>query len=170
MCVFDWRAKTIAVGAPFCVAWQKCCLPTTPWEFPNKAKHVRHAICQVLKHGDEPSGCESSCPCYCSQIEGLGLHVVNITRYVVRITKHLYHRIEIIEIKSNRVAYESKSNRIAWHMNRNQIESRGIWIVTPLIPIKHKTLSYYQFKKQYWWIYCSSVLIAGVNEWPNESY
>ena len=39
---------------------------------------MRHALCQVLKHGDEPSDCESSCPCYYSQIEGLGLHVVNI--------------------------------------------------------------------------------------------
>ena len=101
MCIFDWRAKTIAVRAPFCVAWQKCRLPTTAWEFPNKANHVRHAICQVLKHGDEPSDCESSCPCYCSQIEGLGLHVVTITRYVIRITKHLYNRVEIIEIESN---------------------------------------------------------------------
>ena len=45
-----------------------------PWEFPKKANH----LCQVLKHGDEPSDCESSCPCYYSQIEGLGLHVVNI--------------------------------------------------------------------------------------------
>ena len=105
MRVFDWRAKTIAVCAPFCVAFQKCCLPTTPWEFPNKAKHVRHAICQVLNHGDEPSDCESSCPCYCSQIEGLGLHIVNITRYVIRITKHLYNWVEIIEIESNRKAH-----------------------------------------------------------------
>ena len=67
--------------------------------FLNKAKHVRHALCQVLKHGDEPSDCESSCPCYYSQIEGLGLHVVNITRYVIRIKKHLHNRIEIIEIE-----------------------------------------------------------------------
>ena len=116
MCVFDWRAKTIAVPVPFRVAWQKCSLSTTPWEFPNKANHVRHTICQVLKHnGDEPSDCESSCPCYCSQIEGLRLHVVNITRYVIRITKHLYNRIEIIEIERhaiieielNHKAYES---------------------------------------------------------------
>ena len=42
---------------------------------------MRQAICQVLKHGHEPSDGESSCPCYCSQIEGVGLHVVNITRY-----------------------------------------------------------------------------------------
>ena len=68
---------------------------------------MRHALCQVLKHGDEPSDCESSCPCYYSQIEGLGLHVVNITRYVIRIKKHLHNRIEIIEIESNRKEYES---------------------------------------------------------------
>ena len=42
---------------------------------------------------------ESSCPCYYSQIEGLGLHVINITRYVIRIKKHLHNRTEIIEIK-----------------------------------------------------------------------
>ena len=59
---------------------------------------MRHALCQVLKHGDEPSDCESSCPCYYSQIEGLGLHVVYITRYVIRIKKHLHNQIGIIEI------------------------------------------------------------------------
>ena len=72
---------------------------------------MRHALCQVLKRGDEPSDCESSCPCYYSQIEGLGLHVVYITRYVIRIKKHLHNRIEIIEIErqieSNRKEYES---------------------------------------------------------------
>ena len=60
---------------------------------------MRQALCQVLKHGDEPGNCESACPCYCSQIEGLGLHIVNITRYVIRIKKHLHNRIEIIEIE-----------------------------------------------------------------------
>ena len=68
---------------------------------------MRHALCQVLKHGDEPSVCESSCPCYYSQIEGLGLHVGYITLYVIRIKKHLRNRIEIIEIESNRKEYES---------------------------------------------------------------
>ena len=72
---------------------------------------MRHALCQVLKHGDEPSDCESSCPCYYSQIEGLGLHVVYIMRYAIRIKKHLHNRIEIIEIErqieSNRKEYES---------------------------------------------------------------
>ena len=75
---------------------------------------MRHALCQVLKHGDEPSNCESSCPCYFSQIEGLGLHVVTITRYVVRIRKHLHNRIKItenqkaiIKIELNRKEYES---------------------------------------------------------------
>ena len=48
-----------------------------------------------------------SCPCYYSQIEGLRLHVVYITRYVIRIKKHLHNRIEIIEIESNRKEYES---------------------------------------------------------------
>ena len=75
---------------------------------------MQHALCQVLKHGDEPSDCESSCPCYYSQIEGLGLHVVNITRYVIRIKKHLHNRIEIIEIERQ----QSKSNRSARNMNR----------------------------------------------------
>ena len=68
---------------------------------------MRHALCQVLKHGDEPSDCESFCPCYYSQIEGLGLHVVYITRYVIRIEKHLHNQIGIIEIESNRKEYES---------------------------------------------------------------
>ena len=40
-----------------------------------------------------------------TQIEGLGSHVVNITRYVIRIKKHLHNRIEIIEIESNRKEY-----------------------------------------------------------------
>ena len=46
------------------VLLSKCCSSTTPWEFPNKANHVRHAHCNVLKHGDEwkwPSDCESAC-------------------------------------------------------------------------------------------------------------
>ena len=60
---------------------------------------MRHALCQVLKHGDELSDCESSYPCYYSEIEGLGLNVVYITRYVIRIKKHLHNRIEIIEIE-----------------------------------------------------------------------
>ena len=58
-------------------------------------------FCQVLKHGDEPSDCKSSCPRYYYQIEGLGLHVVNITRYVT-----LHYRIEIIQIERQ----YSKSN------------------------------------------------------------
>ena len=62
---------------------------------------------QVLKHDDEPSDCESSCPYNYSQIEGLGLHVVCITRCVIRIKKHLHNRIEIIEIEANRKEYES---------------------------------------------------------------
>ena len=60
---------------------------------------MRHALCQVLKHGDEPSDCESSCPCYYSQIEGLGLYVVYITYYVTKIKRHLHNQIEIIEIE-----------------------------------------------------------------------
>ena len=36
----------------------------------------------------------------------LRLHVVNITRYVIRIKKHLHNRIEILEIESNRNEYE----------------------------------------------------------------
>ena len=68
---------------------------------------MRNALCQVLKHGDEPSNCESSCACYYSDIEGLGLYVVYITRYVVRIKKLLHNRIEIIEIELNRNEYES---------------------------------------------------------------
>ena len=65
---------------------------------------MRNALCQVLKHGDEPSNCESSCACYHSYIEGLGLHVVYIARYVRRIKKHLHNRIEI---ESNCKEYES---------------------------------------------------------------
>ena len=76
---------------------------------------MRHAHCQVLNHGDEPSDCESSCPCYYSQIEGLGLNVVYITRYIIRLKEHLHNRIEIIEPKGN------KRNR-----NRNRIEPQGI--------------------------------------------
>ena len=63
---------------------------------------MQHTLCQFLKHGDEPSDGESSCPCYYSHIEGLGLHVVYIARYVIRIKKHLHNRIE-----SNRKEYES---------------------------------------------------------------
>ena len=41
----------------------------------------------------------------------LGLHVVYIMRYAIRIKKHLHNRIEIIEIErqieSNRKEYES---------------------------------------------------------------
>ena len=36
---------------------------------------------------------------YYSYIEDLGLHAVYITHYVIRITKHLRNRIEIIEIE-----------------------------------------------------------------------
>ena len=60
---------------------------------------MRQALSQVLKYGDEPSDSESSCPYYYSQIERLGLHVVYITRYVIRIKKHLHNRIEMIEIE-----------------------------------------------------------------------
>ena len=65
---------------------------------------------QTCMHGDEPSDCESSCPCYYFHIEGLGLHVVYITRYVIRIKKHLHNRIETIEIEieSNCKEYEFK--------------------------------------------------------------
>ena len=65
---------------------------------------MRNALCRVLKHSDEPSDRESSCPRYYSQIEGLGLHVVNITHYIIRIKKHLFNRIEI---ELNRKEYES---------------------------------------------------------------
>ena len=37
----------------------------------------------------------------------LGLHVVYIMRYAIRIKKHLHNRIEIIEIELNRKEYES---------------------------------------------------------------
>ena len=63
----------IAVHVPFWVAWQKCCPSTSPWEFPNRTiNHLQHTLYQVLKHGDEPSDCESSCLCYYCYIEGLG--------------------------------------------------------------------------------------------------
>ena len=65
----------------------------------------RHALCQVLKHGDKwSSDCESSSACYYSQIEGLGLHVVSITHYVIRIKKHLHNwnGKAIIEIELKR--------------------------------------------------------------------
>ena len=61
---------------------------------------MQQAVCRVLKRGDErPSNCESSCPCYCSQIEGLWLHVVYIMYYVIKIKRHLHNQIEIIEIE-----------------------------------------------------------------------
>ena len=60
---------------------------------------MQHTLCQVLKHGDEPHDCESSCLSYYSYIEDLGLHAVYITRYVIRITKHLRNRIKIVEIE-----------------------------------------------------------------------
>ena len=43
-------------------------------------------------------------PVTISQIEGLGLHVVNITHYIIRIKKYLLNRIEI---KLNCKEYES---------------------------------------------------------------
>ena len=73
---------------------------------------MQHALCQVLKHGEAPSDCVSSCPCYYSHIEGLGLHVVYITRYVIRIKKHLHNRIETIEIKMNRIAMNMNLNNM----------------------------------------------------------
>ena len=60
---------------------------------------MQHTFCQVLKHGDEPSDCESSRLCYYSYIGDLGLHAVYITRYVIGITKHLLNRIKTIEIE-----------------------------------------------------------------------
>ena len=92
-----------------------------PWEFPNKASHVRHTLCQVLKQGNKrTSDSEYSCPCYYSQIKCLGLHVVYIvnTLCYIRIKKHLHNQIEIIEWKGN---------------NQNILELQGIWIVTPLL-------------------------------------
>ena len=68
---------------------------------------LRQALCQVPKDDDEPSHCESSSQCHPSQIEGLRLHAVSITRYVIGIKKHYNNRIEIIEIESNRKEYES---------------------------------------------------------------
>ena len=106
MCVFDWRAKKKAVRGPFCA--EKCCPSTTPCEFPNKANHVLHALCQVLKPSNMATNQATVNPHVpVTQIEGLGLHVVNITRYVIRIKKHLHNRIEIIEIESNRKECES---------------------------------------------------------------
>ena len=74
---------------------------------------MQHTLCQVLKHGDEPSDCESSCLCYYSYTEDLGLHAVYITHYVIRIMKHLRNQIEMIEIERQ----YSKSNQIARNMN-----------------------------------------------------
>ena len=58
-------------------------------------------MCDTLfvRFSNTATNCEPSCPCYYSQIEGLGLHVVYITCYVIRIKKHLHNRIEIIEIE-----------------------------------------------------------------------
>ena len=78
------------------------CLVKMPWEFPNKASHVRHTLCQVLKQGNKrTSDSEYSCPCYYSQIKCLGLHVVYIvnTLCYIRIKKHLHNQIEIIEME-----------------------------------------------------------------------
>ena len=116
-CIFDCWAKMIAVHAPFCVAWKKCCLLTTPWEFPKKANHVWNALCEVLRQTwwwIRSSSCESFCPCYYSQIEGLGLHIVYNMHYVIRIMQHLPNQ-------------NGKGN------NWNRIESYGIWIVTSLM-------------------------------------
>ena len=41
------------------------------------------------------------------------MHVVDITRYVIRSKKHLHNQIEIIEIKRQKL----KSSRIARNMN-----------------------------------------------------
>ena len=49
----------------------------------EEASHLWHTLCQVLNHGNEQQiNYESSCPCYYSQIEGLGLlHVVFMMHY-----------------------------------------------------------------------------------------
>ena len=78
------------------------CLVKMPWEFPNKASHVRHTLCQVLKHGNkQTSDSEYSCPCYYSQIKCLGLHAVYIVNALcyIRIKKHLHNQIEIIVVE-----------------------------------------------------------------------
>ena len=56
---------------------------------------MQHTLYQVLKHGDEPSDCESSYLCYYCYIEGLGLHAVYTACYVIRIKKRLRNRIKI---------------------------------------------------------------------------
>ena len=65
-----------------------------------------HSCC-LMQSANVIHRCRSSCPCYYSQIEGLGLHVVYIMHYVIRIEKQLHNRIKIIEIVSNRKEYES---------------------------------------------------------------
>ena len=57
------------------------------------------------------------------------MHVVYITRYVIRIKKHLHNRIEIIEMESNRKEYESS------HPSRFTVEREvaGLITVTLLI-------------------------------------
>ena len=96
-------------SCPILCYLEKCCPLTTPWEFPTKANHVRNALYQVLKLGyEQPSGRESSCAFYYSQVGGLGLHVVYITHYVITITKHFRNnrnRKAIIEIELNRKEY-----------------------------------------------------------------
>ena len=108
MCIFDRRAKTIAVRVPLNVLPGKNVVSQPPLEnIQTRQNHVRNTLCQVLKHGDEPSNCESLHPCYYSLIEGLGLHVFNIKHYIIRIIikKHIY-------------IIKSKSNGITRNMNR----------------------------------------------------
>ena len=58
---------------------------------------MRHALCQVFKHGDkQPSDRESSCPCYYSLIEGLGCMLFTLRIMLSEINeKHLQDQIEI---------------------------------------------------------------------------
>ena len=101
----------IAVVRHFLLPGKNAVLQPPRWDFPNKANHLRHTLCQVLKHGDKWP-IESTRPCYYSQIEGLGLHVVYITRYVITIKKHLHNRIE-----SNRKEYVDFHSKLDEEIN-----------------------------------------------------
>ena len=99
MCVFDWRAKTIAVRAPFCVACKNAVLQPSLENF-----QIRQTMCDTLFVRFSNMATNQATVNPPVPVTILRLHVVNIMRYVIRIKKHLH----------------------------NQIESQGIWIVTPL--------------------------------------
>ena len=143
MCAFDWRAKTMAVRAQFCLAWKKGFPSTSPWEFPNKANYMRHTLCQVLKHGDEPSNCESSCPCFRhNQISTSTTTSLKHLLFLLLHIKFYEKQISLIN-KLQPLSYQFTSNitpRLPLHAHLNQPPKYATLLQYSHIPNTRKKL------------------------------